>query len=143
MRSGTSASIGPAADDKLLLWRHLGRETQSRGPVSSRTDRTGSMAQRSQMKLGAVSGKALSWQPLKTREDWTANRGGLLVVHQLYPVGGEAASKFHGRDCRYVQHRVFLDGPATGSDNSEWFWVPDRESARRGRAVACLHSGGV
>jgi hypothetical protein len=82
------------------------------------------------------------WLALRTREDWTAHRGGLIVVHQRNPVGGEAETKYHGRDCHWVQHRVFLDGPATGSDTSEWFRVPDARSARAGGAVACRHCGG-
>lgn len=82
------------------------------------------------------------WQALKTGEDWRAHRGGLLVVHQRTPIGGEAPTKYHGRDCRHVQHRVFLDGPARGLENSERFRVPDAESAKRGGAVACRHCGG-
>jgi hypothetical protein len=83
------------------------------------------------------------WQPLRTREDWKVRRGGLLVVHQRTPIGGEAPTKYHGRDCRHVQHRDFLDGPARGTDNSEWFRVPDAASARRGGAVACQQCGGA
>lgn len=82
------------------------------------------------------------WQPLRTREDWTANRGDVLVVHQRVPLGGERPTKYHGRNCRHVQHRVFLDGPATGRDNSEWFCAPDPASARACGAGACEHCGG-
>jgi hypothetical protein len=82
------------------------------------------------------------WDPLRTREDWTSHRGGLLVVHQRTPIDGEAPTKFHSRECRHVQHRVFLDGPATGSDNPESFRTPDAASARRGCAVPCEHRGG-
>jgi hypothetical protein len=82
------------------------------------------------------------WQPLRTRQDWTAHRSGLLVVHQRTPIGGEAPTKHHSRECPHVQHRVFLDGPASGSENAEWFRVPDTASARRGGAVACRNCGG-
>jgi hypothetical protein len=65
------------------------------------------------------------WQSLKTREDWKAHRGGLLVVHnQRNPLGGEAPTKYHGRNCPHVPQ------------------VPDKLSARRGGAVACQHCGG-
>ena len=70
-------------------------------------------------------------------------RGGVLVVHQRNPIGGEAPTKYHGRDCPYVQHRVFLDGPARGSDTSEWFRALDSRSARNGGAVPCQHCGGA
>jgi hypothetical protein len=83
------------------------------------------------------------WQRLRTREDWTAHRGGVLVVDQPTPIGGEPPTKYHGRDCYFVRHRVFLDGPASGSENSEWFRAPDARSARRGGAVACEHCGGA
>jgi hypothetical protein len=82
------------------------------------------------------------WAPLRTDADWKANRGGLLVVHQRNPSGGEDATKYHGRDCYSVQHRAFREGPASGSDNAEWFQVPDALSAVRGGAVACEHCGG-
>jgi hypothetical protein len=82
------------------------------------------------------------WQPLRTPEDWTAHRGGVLVVHQRAPIGDEAPTKYHGRDCYSVQHRVFRDGPARGSDTSEWFRAPEARSARGGGAVPCQHCGG-
>ncbi len=82
------------------------------------------------------------WRPLKTREDWKAHRLGLLVVHQRTPIRGESPTKYHGRNCPHVQHRVFLDGPVQGLENSEWFWVPDAASARLGGAAACAHCGG-
>jgi hypothetical protein len=81
-------------------------------------------------------------RPLKTREDWTAHRGGVLVVHQRTPIDGEAPTKYHGRNCTFVQHKVFLEGPAQGLENSEWFWAPDAVSAQRGGAVPCFHCGG-
>jgi hypothetical protein len=82
------------------------------------------------------------WQPLRTREDWAAHRSeGVLVVHQRNPLGGERPTKY-GRNCSSVRHRVFLDGPATGSDNSEWFRAPDPASAKAGGAYACEHCGG-
>jgi hypothetical protein len=78
------------------------------------------------------------WQPLPTRDDWAAhNRGGVLVVHQRKPLRDEHPTKYHGRNCRPVPHRVFLDGPAAGGQNSEWFRAPDPASARAGGAVAC------
>jgi hypothetical protein len=83
------------------------------------------------------------WQPLRTAEDWKAYRGGVLVVHQRNPIGGEAPTKYHARDCPHVQHRVFLDGPARGSDTSEWFRALDSRSARNGGAVPCQHCGGA
>jgi len=83
------------------------------------------------------------WQPLRTREEWTAHRrGGVLVVHQRNPLRGERPTKYHGRNCTSVRHRVFLDGPATGSENSEWFRAPDAASAKAGGAGACDHCDG-
>jgi hypothetical protein len=84
------------------------------------------------------------WRPLETADDWKSNRrGGVLVVHQRNPIGDEASTKYHGRNCPHVRHRVFLDGPAAGSANSEWFWAPDAASAVRGGAVACEHCLGI
>ena len=82
------------------------------------------------------------WDALRTRDDWIAHRGGLLVVHQRTPLGGEAPTKFHGRDCVHVRHGVFLSGPVSGTDNAEWFRAPDAASARRGGAVPCKQCGG-
>jgi len=83
------------------------------------------------------------WQPLRTQEDWKAHRrGGVIVVHQRNPQPRERPTKYHGRNCRDVQHRVFLDGPAAGRENSEWFRVPDGARARAGGALACQHCDG-
>lgn len=83
------------------------------------------------------------WNALHTDAAWKTHRGGLLVVHQRTCIGGETATKFHGRDCRHVQHGVFQRGPATGTDNSEWFQAPDAASARRGGPMPCEHCGGT
>jgi hypothetical protein len=82
------------------------------------------------------------WTPLRTDEDWKAHRGGLLVVHQRVPLGDEAPTKYHGRDCHWVQHKVFRAGPASGTDKAQWFRVLDAGSARRGGAVPCQHCDG-
>jgi hypothetical protein len=80
---------------------------------------------------------AAGWAPLKDQDDWRSHRAGLIVVHQRNPIRGEAPTKFHGRACKKVTNRIFLDGVATGTDNAEWFWVPDARTAKAGGAVAC------
>jgi hypothetical protein len=77
------------------------------------------------------------WAPLRNQDDWRSHRAGLIVVHQRSPIRGEAPTKFHGRSCTKVTNRIFLDGVATGTDNAEWFWVPDARTAKAGGAVAC------
>jgi len=84
----------------------------------------------------------IDWQELASDADWKAYRGGLLVVHQRTPIGGESATKYHGRNCRSVQHGVFRARLARGTDNSQWFRAPDAASARRGGAVACEQCAG-
>jgi hypothetical protein len=83
------------------------------------------------------------WQPLVSEDDWKAHGGGVLVVHQRNPIDDEAAAKYHGRECRHVQHGVFRSGVGSGSDNTEWFRAPTAASAIRGGAVACEHCGGA
>jgi hypothetical protein len=77
------------------------------------------------------------WQVLRTQDDWRTHRAGVIVVHQRNPIGGETPTKYHGRGCKKVSHRVFLVGVATGSDNAEWFWAKDPSTASAGGAVAC------
>jgi hypothetical protein len=79
------------------------------------------------------------WQALETDADWKAHHGGVIVVHQRTPLGSEAPTKYHGRNCRWVQHGSFRERVARGTDNSEWFRAPDAVSAARGGAVACDH----
>lgn len=77
------------------------------------------------------------WAALKNQDDWRSHRAGLIVVHQRNPIGREAPTKFHGRACKKVTNRIFLDGVASGTDNAEWFWVRDARTAKAGGAVAC------
>ena len=65
-----------------------------------------------------------------------AARGGVLVVHQRTPIAGEAPTKYHGRDCRHVAHRVFLDGAAQGKGNADWFTRARRAIRGSGRCEA-------
>jgi hypothetical protein len=78
-----------------------------------------------------------SWAALRNQDDWRSHRAGLIVVHQRNRTGGEAPTKYHGRSCKKVTNRIFLEGVATGTDNAEWFWVPDARAAKAGGAVAC------
>jgi hypothetical protein len=57
----------------------------------------------------------------------------VIVVHQRNPIGGEAPTKYHGRACKKVTNRIFLDSVATGTHNAEWFGALD---ARRRRPAA-------
>jgi hypothetical protein len=82
------------------------------------------------------------WHALRTDADWKAYRGGVLVVHQRSPIGREPATKYHGRNCRFVQHGVFRARISRGTDNSEWFRAPNAASAKRGGAVPCEHCSG-
>ena len=75
------------------------------------------------------------WDPLRSAADWKEHRGGVLVVHQRNPLGNENRTKYHGRNCASVTHRVFLDGPAARTDNSESLRAPNAASARTGGAV--------
>jgi hypothetical protein len=75
------------------------------------------------------------WAALRNQDDWRSHRAGLIVVDQRNRTGGEAPTKY-GRSCKKVTNRIFLDGVATGTDNAEWFWVPDAR-AKAGGAVAC------
>jgi hypothetical protein len=74
------------------------------------------------------------WHALKTDADWKAHPGGVIVVHQRTPLGDEAPTKYHGRNCGWVQHGSFRERVARGTDNSEWF--------RARRCERCTWRGG-
>ena len=77
------------------------------------------------------------WQPLRTTEAGKRAVGAYWWCTSPRRLGVRRQRDFHGRDCYSVQHRVFLDGPARGSDTYQWFRAPDAPSARAGGAVPC------
>ena len=83
------------------------------------------------------------WHRLAPDSDWKAHPGGVLVIHQRIPIGGENPTKFHSRACRWAGHATFREHVDNGNANSEWFHAPDARSAQRGGAKACHSCGGA
>jgi hypothetical protein len=68
----------------------------------------------------------------------TGSRSGVLRTGNptagaySWSTSARRSGMYHGRDCYSVQHPAFLDGPARGSDTSEWFRATDARNARGG-----------